>query len=356
MVLIAVFGAVLIAMAIAANMTETGIDAQRLYDYTAARESNYQVARSALEMGCTLLSSDTGDTDSVNDMWASGAVTLQWDGKTVVISVVDEESKFPLSAMQNDPDNCEFLEKALVRFFENGGMGWGEEARDHFLDWVDSDSQRRTRGGEKSDYTSIPVKDAPMDSLQELLLLPGWTDPPSYTSPRKTRSLETVAAAELNKSSLNSGTENTGTFGNSSGGSEADSTPSYELSAPEAQTLGGRETGQWKDWVSLYSSGKININTAPIEVIMCLDDSMTRTLAQEIDSKRRSSAFKNVNELLNVTGMDSDLEFRIADYLCVKSKIFTIDASVLSYPGRVSVHAVVERSDSSVKILRWEVE
>lgn len=378
MVLMAVLGAILVALVIAAKMSEVGVDAQNLINYTSARENNYQIARSAAEMGFELLKADNGDTDSLNDMWAAGSVTMEWEGKNVIISIVDEESKFPLSAMQKTPDNCEYLEKGLVRLFENGGLGCGEEAKDRFLDWVDPDSQRRNQGGEVSDYDELTIKDAPVDSLQEILALPGWDKGPSYVSARAQNSLQSVmgsvsasssttlshTAAQSSTESQNTTTNNTsannGQFskfgsGNSSQTAANSEDDGYKLDVPSAQTQGGTTTTPWEEWVSVDSNGKININTAPKEVLLALDESMSQVLVNEIDSKRRSEAFKKVDDLHNVTGMDADLLFRIQDYLCVKSYTFSVDVTVLSTPGRIKLHSVVSRESGAIKILRWEV-
>ena len=374
----AVLGAILVALVIAAKMSEVGVDAQNLINYTSARENNYQIARSAAEMGFELLKADNGDTDSLNDMWAAGSVTMEWEGKNVIISIVDEESKFPLSAMQKAPDNCEYLEKGLVRLFENGGLGCGEEAKDRFLDWVDPDSQRRNQGGEVSDYEKLVIKDGPVDSLQEILGLPGWEKGPSYISSRAQNSLQSVMgsvssgnSAALNQAaaqsstdnqngSANNGATNSGQFSkfgsSSSGNAGAESgDDGYKLDVPSAQTQGGTATTPWEEWVSVDSNGKININTAPKEVLLALDESMSQVLVDEIDSKRRSEAFKKVDDLHNVTGMDADLLFRIQDYLCVKSQTFSIDVTVLSAPGRIKLHSVVSRESGAIKVLRWEI-
>ena len=374
MVLMAVLGAILVALAIAAKMSEIGVDAQNLINYTSARENNYQIARSAAEMGFELLKADNGDTDSLSDMWAAGSVAMEWEGKNVIISIVDEESKFPLSAMQKNPGNCEYLEKALVRLFEKGGLGCGEEAKDRFLDWVDPDSQRRNQGGEVSDYEKLVIKDGPVDSLQEILGLPGWEKGPSYISSRAQNSLQSVMGSVSvgNSAALNSVAAQTvdnsqtaafggdGTFSKfgSDRSSDADNnseSENYKLTVPSAQTQGGTTTTPWEEWVSVNSNGKININTAPKEVLLALDESMSQVLVNEIDSKRRSEAFKKVDDLHNVTGMDADLLFRIQDYLCVKSYTFSVDVTVLSTPGRIKLHSVVSRESGAIKILRWEV-
>lgn len=361
MILMAVLGTILIAMALAARMGEVGVDAQKLLDYSLNRENNYQVARSAVEMGCRLLEADSGDTDSFQDMWAAGTVTLEWEGKKVAVSIVDEESKFPLSAMQRQPDNCEYLQEALVRFFSNAGLGTGEEACDRFLDWVDADSQRRSRGGEGSDYPELTIKDSPVDSLEEILVLPGWEQEPIYPVPRGQQSLQSVSAQiELSDSgagaSLDGSLDTTATPNSSEATKSNEAAlPSYHLEAPSAQTLGQGDTSPWREWMSVHSPGLINLNTAPKEILLCLDESMTQTLVDEIDTRRRSEAFKNVDELRNLAGMDADLLFRIQDYLCVKSQIFTIEAVVFNSPGRLTLRATVDRSSGPLKVLRWRI-
>lgn len=345
----AVLGAILIAIAISAHMSEIGVDATELYKYTSERENNYQMARSAVEMGYALLKSDTNGTDSLNEAWAAGSVSLVWEGKHVTVSVVDEESKFPLSAMQKNPDNCEYLEKALVRLFEYGGLQSGREACDHFLDWTDSDSTRRAQGGERSDYPSnMLIKDGPLDCIKELLALPGWQERPHYVNNRAQQVLQSSVGGAIGAAAAPEA-------GGDASFDEGD-LPNYSLSAPEAQVQGLSADSPWEDWVTVCSSGKININTAPLEVLRCLDEDMTQTLVQEIDTQRRSSPFARTDDLNNVTGMNADLLFRIQDYLCVKSTYFSVDAEVLSTPGRIKLHTVIQRDGGAVKTVYWEIQ
>ncbi|MBQ7528296.1 general secretion pathway protein GspK [bacterium] len=358
MIIMAVLGAIVIALVIASRMAGVGLEAQQFYKYTAERENNYQMARSAVEMGFELLRADNGDTDSVNSVWAVGAVSLEWEGKNVVISVVDEESKFPLSVMQKNTNNCAFWSEALVRLFENGGLGKGEEARDQFLDWVDSDSQRRSRGAEGNDYADMIVRNSPMDSLQELFALPAWQEGPNYKTPHNVADFKELEANYNNSVSGESGSGDnnnaTNTENSFLNGSNNDG--GFGLEVPEAQTQGMREAADWKDFVSIYSSGKINVNTAPKDILLCLDSAMTTTIVDEIDNKRRSGAFKRVEDLRDVAGIDADLLFRIQDQLCVKSKIFTVEASVLSSPGGVKVHSVVKRDGGKIQVIYWGIE
>ena len=324
------------------------------------------VARSAVEMGFEFLRQNNGDTDSLSDAWARGELDLEWEGRSVSVRVVDEESKFPLSRLQQDPSGNDALGEALVRFFENAGLRTGKDARDQFLDWVDSDMVRRTNGAEGADYASGRVKDAPMDSLYELRALPAWADMPYLRSPRQKTSADDLG---LNGSTSLEGTLD-GTLGSSGGAASPTPSPSasaaqaspgisgnssFGMDVPKAETQGKGPTSEWDDWMSVNSSGKINVNTAPKELLLCLDDEMTDVLVEEIDAQRRSNAFANVNDLRNVTGMSNDLLFRIKDYLSVKSQVFEIRAVVKEYPGRVTLKVLVDRANGELNVVRWEV-
>lgn len=357
MVILAVLATVIVALALSYRMADVGLDAQRLMDMAAARENNYQVARSAVELGFELLRQDTGDTDSFSDYWAMGTVNLELEGRPVSIQVVDEESKFPLVSMQADPDSSEKLAEMLTRFMEKGAVENADEAVDQFLDWVDIDMSRRPRGAERREYPSGRVKDAPMDSIDELLALPAWAERPSYPSPR--RALDAATSSMLSYSAAaGAGAADSGGSAQSQPASDLEAASDglkYGLEVPESQTLGGRETSEWTEWMSLYSNGKINLNTAPKELLLCLDEEMSDVIVDEIDSKRRSSAFTSVDELREVTGMNADLIYRIQDYLCVKSEVFQVQASVNSYPGKVCLSVVVSRGKGGLEVKRWEI-
>ncbi len=372
MILTMVLAAIIIAFTIATRMAEVGQETQRLMDYTQFRENNYLMARSAVEMGMELLRQDTGDTDSLQDFWAAGEMTLEWEGRPVTVSIVDEESKFPLSAMQRNPDDCDYLTKALSRFMVNAGVTSGPQAVDQFLDWVDSDSIRRSQGAEQADYTdNRRFKDGPCDSLYEVLALPAWTELPRYRSRRRTT---TASEVGLNVSGDVSGvsgvsgeaesgpapqSEISGEFAHSGTGESRFSSDSFKLTIPGGDGgTGTNEYSPWSDWMSVCSSGKVNINTAPREILRCLDEDLTDTLVAEIDNRRQSSAFEkeDLSELREVTGFNEDLRSRLKNFICVKSKVFEIQAVVHSRPGTVALKAYVDRSDGSLRVIRWEVK
>lgn len=340
MVILAVLVTLIFAMTLAAKMTDLGLDAQRVVDQATAREENYLVARSAVEMGFELLRSDTNETDNLNDAWALGELDFEWEGKPVHIRIVDEESKFPLGALQEEPDNTKVLAESLQRFLDNAGLPNAEEAVSQFLDWVDTDSNKRPSGAEIGDYEDGLIKDAPMDSLYELDRLRAWTEKPKLPSPRRKVDIAALGMPSIKKNyNDNDVPVNDG---------------EYELEVPGAETMGGTGTSEWEDWMTVTSSGKINVNTAPKKVLLCLDDAMTDVIVNEIDDRRRSEPFKKIEDLREVAGMNADLVFRIKGILSCTSSVFTVEASVSSYPAPVTVRAVVTRGTGAMRVIRWE--
>ena len=257
---------------------------------------------------------------------------------------------------------------------QNAGIKEDVAAVDQFLDWVDVDGVRRSRGAEESDYEGKRrFMDGPCCSLYEVLALPAWSELPMLRSPRRSLSMADVNAeiAASDASGVTGGEKGvasqagdgqgsqekttSGNFASDGKGKSKFSGGSFNNDVPESTGTEGSERSAWSEWMTVMSTGKININTAPVEVLRCLDEKMTETLVNEIDSKRRSTAFKNIDELRNVTGFDEDLRYRLKNYLCVKSSVFELRSTVRSSPGTVNVTAYVNR-DQGNKVLRLEVK
>jgi len=333
MVMLSILATLLVALALSTRLTDAGLDAQRLLDHIQARETNYMVARSAIEMGLEVLRSDDNDTDGPQDVWSVGEMQIEWEGHPVTLQIVDEESRFPLGRLQAIPDREPGPEiaAALVRLVERAGLPDPQGAVDHFLDWVDADQVRRPQGAEWGDYGSQPVKDGPLDSLVELEALPTWNQSPALPPPRRRAAprLEEVQGLEPSRD--------------------------LDLRVPEAATVGATPTSRWSDWLSLYSNGTVNVNTAAPELLLSLDPDLSEVTVQEILRRRQDEAFANSQDLGSVPGMNADLLFRLEKMLGFKSDTFEIRASISQPPGNVTVKAVVVRSQGAFKVLWWEV-
>ena len=112
----------------------------------------------------------------------------------------------------------------------------------------------------------------------------------------------------------------------------------------------------WSDWLTLWSGGTVNVNTAPAEVLRCLDPSMTDTIVSELISSRAQKVLKSQQDLKAVAGIDPDLAFRLGKMVGFNSQYFRIRIAVDEQPARISLEAVVNRTQShQITVVSWRV-
>ena len=90
-------------------------------------------------------------------------------------------------------------------------------------------------------------------------------------------------------------------------------------------------------------AGVININTAGLDVLVCLPG-MSRELAQAIISQRQSGGyFANIGELLKVPEMTRDIFKQIAPLVTARSETFRIfcEGKINSTGARQRIQAIV---------------
>lgn len=161
----------------------------------------YLAAKSAVSAGMGLLAADLleGEAavqpdsvevyDSLDEAWALGVPleTLNNDeldptiGDAMQATIADEFGKLNLNALvysneeSGEEQVFELLAEALRYLFEQrGGL---EDPVDALIDWLDRDDEPGENGAETDYYASLGApyscKNGPMDSLEELLLIPG---------------------------------------------------------------------------------------------------------------------------------------------------------------------------------------
>lgn len=150
-------------------------------------------ARSALAEALSILEADllNNDTrreegevteifDSLEDIWAEQSGPTESGGAMGQTIITDEYSKINLNALifeDVDEEVYFHLEMALRVLFSERGMI--EDPVDAILDWLDSDDIVRPQGYESTFYSSLEnpyqAKNGPMDTIEELLLIPGIT-------------------------------------------------------------------------------------------------------------------------------------------------------------------------------------
>ncbi|HXI09975.1 MAG TPA: type II secretion system minor pseudopilin GspK [Thermodesulfobacteriota bacterium] len=186
---------------------------------------------------------------------------------TVSVRIVDEAGKVSLRTVyeKNGVENAA-VHGEYSRLLKNLRVAGAKGLEDSLADWIDSDGEPRAYGGEASDYYStLPKPYAPanryLESTDELLMVKDYT--------------------------------------------------------PEVFT-------KISPLVSPYNAaGLINLNTAPVEVLMTLSDEMTERLARRIIEFRRDSPFKTVADIMKVSGFEK-LGFELQDKTTVTSDTFRI--------------------------------
>ncbi|MHC4605809.1 MAG: type II secretion system protein GspK [Planctomycetota bacterium] len=212
--------------------------------------------------------------DSLHEPWAApiNVVLPKESGTVVYVQMSDVGSKLNLSLLvkdngERDEPQVARLARLLLRLGHEG------YAAERIADYVDGDSDGEFEAG---------AKNARLFNLEELLRIEGI--------------------------------------------------PREELYGDEEKDLKGL-----MEFVTLWpmqegtDAGKININTAPAEVLACLHDGLTPLIAEEIVAYRSGGKqdgtfndFEQPNHLVNVEGVGGDLMSMIEPLLSVKSALFEI--------------------------------
>lgn len=211
------------------------------------------------------------------------------------IRIEDEQGKFYLNSIvfpngETNTDNYSAFSRLLKE------VGLNDELTDTLADWVDINDEPRPRGAETYDYyMRLPepyaAKNAPLDSIGEIMLVKGYT--------------------------------------------------------PEAYR-------KLSPFVTVYTDGRTNINTAPKEVLMALSGDITGDMADKVMDYRSKNPFKDTAEIRKVSGFNT-IGFSLQGKTSVKSSIFRVFSRAKVGTGVKEVEAVVDiqNGPKSPKILLW---
>ncbi|MGE5840457.1 MAG: type II secretion system minor pseudopilin GspK [Deltaproteobacteria bacterium] len=270
----------------------------------------YQLARSGVDIALELLARDEDlETDSLNEDWSqlgglSIAAAMMEQGVSFAGGMVDESGKININLLLNDQGEIdEKREAQLRRLFL--ALGVKEEVLNPLLDWLDADDIERQDGAEGFYYQNL---EHPYECANGRFLTVG-----QIFMVRGMRQLERFGEEKEKK------------------------------------------TRRLLDYVTIYSEGKININTAPKEVLESLGESMDSALAESIMEFRKEESFESVEDLKKVAGVDQDLLDEIRELISVKSSTFSIEAHVNNGGAVASVKTVVRRQGNNAKLIYWQV-
>lgn len=321
MVILLILGMLILLLAFATQLTDASAQLHQFEEKVRLREANYQVARSAVEMAMELLRVDEIEEDSAQDVWALGAQRLSWEGREFFLEIRDEESRFPLRKLPLDdkasPDQQGYVE-ALQRLLNRNGLA-GEIATATLQDWMDADDLVRSSGAEQGNYPRLLVKNGFLDSLDELDHLIGW-GPPQLPAP-----------LPLNPA-----------------GGRLEAFQSVLADSPTTSSQ-----SDWSDWLSAYALGKVNVNTAPQEVLASLDSAMSDSVVTELIAHRSREVLRSQEDLKKIPGIDRDLAFRLDKLVGYASKVFRIRVIVTSQSTPLELETMLERQSQQEIVVRY---
>jgi general secretion pathway protein K len=304
--------ALVMTLLILTLLVVTGLELNRAVRVEANLAGNFRdltqssyIAQSGVEIGRLVIQNDNPAYDGLNEQWAqfeslSSFSQMLFTEGSFTGRIVDENSKLNPNGLIDrfgnvDPKKMTQMERLLVF------LDYNPSVLDAILDWLDPDDQRRPQGEENDFYrkrkTPYSAKNGPLDYLGEMLLIKG------------------VDASAL---------------------------------------YGSKERMGLKDFLTVYSDGRLNINTAGLIPLMCLAPEVDRTMAQAVLDARREKPFEKTEDLRLIPGWNSVYP-RISSEITVQSTAFSIEMIGSYREARTVIQAVLKREGTRTRILMWKV-
>jgi general secretion pathway protein K len=279
-----------------------------LATYSGGSWRAYQVALAGYHMGRALLAADQDkNVDSLNEDWAKlGPESLPADvlqEATFSGRIIDECGKLNVNRLRNAAGEIdERSQERLTRLFARLGL---EETRAiPVLDWLDADDIQRLDGAESDYYQGLSrpysCANGPFLTPGQLFLVKGLAD--------------------------------------------------------SANSEGVQRGGAWLlDYLTIYSDGKVNINTVTREVLESLDEGIDSGIADTILNYRKETPFKRIDELKSAIRMNDTVFNRISAVVAVKSSAFLLDIEGRYQDAVSRIRAIVVRDGNKTKLVYWQV-
>jgi general secretion pathway protein K len=277
-----------------------------LAGYTKNGHRAHEIGRSGIHLAMALLDMDKDkEMDSLNEDWArispeNFPETMPED-LTFAVRVIDESSKLNLNSLRTaDGEIDEEGAERLGRLFRI--LGIEEKRLNPVLDWLDADDIERLDGAENDYYESLKdffgCANSPFITIGQIFLVKGMK---------------------------------------------------------EVHRFGDGKQRALLDFLTIYSDGKVNVNTASPEVLQSLDEEIDDNLAQAIIAYRSEEDFKTIEDLRKVAGVGEELFDRIKEALTVKSSFFSIEISGKSQEAVTQIKAIASREEKGPRLIYWQV-
>jgi general secretion pathway protein K len=111
-----------------------------------------------------------------------------------------------------------------------------------------------------------------------------------------------------------------------------------------------------EDYLTVFSNGKVNINTAGAEVLQSISSKLDKDLVDSIISRRQSEPFQSVSDLQTIEGIDEETFNEIESRLTVTSTWYSIYSKATLMEIEQVIKAVVNKDGEKFKFVYWRIE
>lgn len=287
----------------------------------ASSQKAYALATAGVEIAKVALKLDgwENQSDSFFDRWAELPKVIEGDDfeGTIEVTIEDESSKLNPNAFlgkaeaggkteetrpqgqetmgslsQGQNARLDELQEILERLFE--GLGMDAELVQSLMDWLDKDDEPRTNGAESDYYADLrppyAPTNGPLGTLLELRLIKGFTH------------------------------EN------------------FKKLQP---------------YLSVYSEGRVNVNTADKRVLECLSSKISPFVAEDILGARAKNPIESKEQLQRIPGLSDEFAGGVLNYFDVKSDTFRVLSTGKVGSLQETLECILRREEDGFRILRW---
>ena len=255
-----------LAVVLAAALAQDGAMSLRRTENLLHHAQAKMYLQGAEDWARVVLTRDKRDVDHLGEAWAFPMPAVPVEGGEIRGRLVDMQSRMNLRALLKTDNSMDaVMQQRLACLLRNAEVDAPEAALEALTDWQDADSEVRPQGAEDEVYRgrqpAYRAGNQPLQSARELALIQGFT-------PETTRVLQ--------------------------------------------------------DWVAgLPAGATLNLNTAPLAVLACVDASGDPGLWEAFVRERAETPLKNVNDLIGKPPFEGRVDPK---WLGVNSKVFLLEA------------------------------
>ncbi len=264
--------------------------------------------KAPVAMAIAALQEEEDNFTGFTQKWANFDEEITVGGIRVRFKVRDESAKVNLNALADKEAAVQNLTAGLLKALYRA-REVEVDLVDYLKDWVDSDDEETSPGGEGSYYRSLPdpyeAKNLGLDSLSELSLVRGYSD-------------KTLAALGFEK--------------------RADSVD-----------LG------LSHYLTVFSDSRVNLNTADPEIIRNLLENISENFVEALLLRREDNPIEKIDEIRTMTGMDDELFNRLSPIMGVSSGYFSVSAEAVAGRIKKRLIAVLRKNGNRVAIVYWRL-